>query len=117
MRTLAQLLKSLADETRLKMLVLLAEHGELCVCDFEGVLGISQSASSRHLRRLYQAGLVDHRREGVWVYYLLRDDLDEAHQGLIAAVRALVDEDQRQALQTSHAAWLSSKRDQGACSP
>ena len=116
MRTLAQLLKSLADETRLKMLVLLSEHDELCVCDFEGVLGISQSASSRHLRRLYQEGVVDHRREAVWVYYRLRDDLDEDHQGLLTAVRALVDESEHQVLRASLTAWLSQKEDQGACS-
>ncbi len=52
MRGLAQVFRALADETRLEMLALVMSHGELCVCDLEQVLGISQSKSSRHLRYL-----------------------------------------------------------------
>ncbi len=62
----------LADEARLKMLWLLFNHRELCVCDFMEVLGITQSKASRHLRILYRAGLVTDRRDGLWVYYALR---------------------------------------------
>jgi ArsR family transcriptional regulator, arsenate/arsenite/antimonite-responsive transcriptional repressor len=42
---------------------------ELCVCDIMGVLGITQSKASRHLRYLFNAGLVTDRREGLWMYY------------------------------------------------
>jgi ArsR family transcriptional regulator, arsenate/arsenite/antimonite-responsive transcriptional repressor len=61
----------LADEARLKMLWLLFNHRELCVCDFMEVLGITQSKASRHLRILYRAGLVADRRDGLWVHYAL----------------------------------------------
>jgi ArsR family transcriptional regulator len=115
MRDLAQLFKALADETRLKMLVLLAESGELCVCDFEALLEISQSASSRHLRRLYQEGLVDHRREAVWVYYRIRDNLEEDRQTLLQAVRGLVDEAERRALLEALQTWLARKQVEDAC--
>ena len=71
MKKEAQLFKSLADETRLKILWLLMEKGELCVCDIMGVLGITQSKASRHLRYLYHLGWVNDRREGVWMNYRL----------------------------------------------
>ena len=71
MKKEAQLFKSLADETRLKMLWLLMGREELCVCDIMGVLGITQSKASRHLRYLYHLGWVNDRRDGVWMNYRL----------------------------------------------
>ncbi len=72
MKDTAEFFAVLADEARLKMLWLLSNHRELCVCDFMEVLGITQSKASRHLRILYRAGLVTDRRDGLWVYYALR---------------------------------------------
>jgi ArsR family transcriptional regulator len=69
MKKAAQLFKALADETRLKILWLLMGQDELCVCDIMGVLGITQSKASRHLRYLFNASLVTDRREGLWMYY------------------------------------------------
>ena len=71
MKTEAQLFKSLADETRLKILWLLMAREELCVCDIMGVLSITQSKASRHLRYLYHLGWVTDRRAGVWMNYRL----------------------------------------------
>ena len=71
MKTQALFFKALADETRLQILWLLIEEEELCVCDIMRVLGITQSKASRHLRYLYNVGLVSDRREGVWMYYRL----------------------------------------------
>lgn len=71
MKNEARLFKSLADETRLKILLLLMGEDELCVCDIMRVLGITQSKASRHLRYLYHLGLVGDRREGLWMYYSL----------------------------------------------
>jgi ArsR family transcriptional regulator len=65
----ARFFKSLADETRLQILWLLMIKEELCVCDIMGVIGITQSKASRHLRYLYNLGLVTDRREGLWMYY------------------------------------------------
>jgi ArsR family transcriptional regulator, arsenate/arsenite/antimonite-responsive transcriptional repressor len=71
MKETAAFFKVLADEARLKMLWLLFNHTELCVCDFIEALAITQSKASRHLRILYRAGLVTDRREGLWVYYAI----------------------------------------------
>jgi ArsR family transcriptional regulator, arsenate/arsenite/antimonite-responsive transcriptional repressor len=71
MKKQAQFFKGLADETRLKILWLLLQKEELCVCDIMEVLKITQSKASRHLRYLYNLGLVSDRREGVWMNYRL----------------------------------------------
>jgi len=70
MKKTAQLFKALCDETRLRILALLT-HGELCVCDLMATLDLPQSTVSRHLAYLRNAGLVEDRRQGVWMYYHL----------------------------------------------
>lgn len=63
-----EIFKALGDETRLRILNILAS-GELCVCDIMEVLSLPQSKVSRHLALLRHAGLVIVRKEGLWVYY------------------------------------------------
>ena len=68
MKNTSRLFKALADETRLRILSLLTE-GELCVCDLMELLKLPQSTVSRHLAYLKNAGWVEDRRAGVWMYY------------------------------------------------
>ena len=68
----AQLLRALADETRLRIVNLLS-RGELCVCDIVKILDAPQSKISRHLATLRHAGLVIGRREGAWMHYSLTE--------------------------------------------
>lgn len=70
---LSELFKVLADETRTKILYLLA-HQELCVCDLADTLEMSMPAISHHLRLLRAMRMVKYRREGKMVYYSLGDD-------------------------------------------
>jgi ArsR family transcriptional regulator len=70
MKKTARLFKALSDETRLRILALLTA-GELCVCDLMAVLELPQSTVSRHLAYLRNTGLVEDRRQGVWMYYRL----------------------------------------------
>lgn len=63
--------KCLADELRLKTLMLIARHDELCVCDLTDALAQSQPKVSRHLAQLRKAGVLSDRRQGQWVYYRL----------------------------------------------
>jgi ArsR family transcriptional regulator len=86
MRHLADTFKALSDETRLQMMALLLENEELCVCDFVGALGLTQSKASRHLRYLYNAGLLKDRREGVWIHYRLSPDLSPEQTILVEAL-------------------------------
>jgi len=72
---LETLFKALADDTRLRILGLLL-GGEICVCDIHETLKIPQSKTSRHLAYLRRAGLVDARREGLWIRYRLAQPAD-----------------------------------------
>jgi len=65
------LFKNLSDETRLSIVMLLREAGELCVCEIIGVLNESQPKISRHLAMLRETGLLMDRRDGKWIYYRL----------------------------------------------
>ena len=76
MKKTARLFKALSDETRLRILALLTA-GELCVCDLMAVLDLPQSTVSRHLAYLRNAGLVEDRRQGVWMYYRLATPASE----------------------------------------
>ncbi|WP_406666750.1 metalloregulator ArsR/SmtB family transcription factor [Gallaecimonas sp. GXIMD1310] len=69
--------KCLADDTRLKCLLLLTQLPELCVCDLQAVLQLSQPKVSRHLRQLHSCGLLADERRGKWVYYRLHPELPE----------------------------------------
>ncbi|MBN1611897.1 MAG: metalloregulator ArsR/SmtB family transcription factor [Polyangiaceae bacterium] len=88
MRDAAQFFRVLADEARLKMLWLLFNHRELCVCDIMAALEITQSKASRHLSTLRHADLVTDRKEGLWSYYALRpveDAMVREHLELLQA--------------------------------
>lgn len=67
-------LAALGDETRLKMVRLLAGHEALCVCELQAAFDLGQPTISHHLRILREAGLVDVIRRGTWAYYSLRRD-------------------------------------------
>ncbi len=77
-----QLLRALADETRLRILALLARR-ELCVCQIAEVLDIGQSKASRHLAHLRNARLVSDRREGPWIYYSLAEADGDLHRRML----------------------------------
>jgi len=70
---LASLFKALGDPTRAKIMFALSRQ-ELCVCDLQAVLNMSQSAVSHQLRLLRNLRLVKYRREGKMVYYSLDDE-------------------------------------------
>lgn len=72
MKKTSRIFKTLSDETRLRIISLLS-NGELCVCDLMAALDLPQSTVSRHLATLRNTGLVEDRRQGVWMYYRLTD--------------------------------------------
>lgn len=72
---MASLLKACADQTRLRLINLLAAEGEVCVCHLVDVLGTNQPKVSRHLAYLKRAGLVSDRKDGLWVHYRLSETL------------------------------------------
>lgn len=70
MREFMNVTKALADESRIRLLFALRD-GELCACQLVEFLALAGSTVSKHLSVLYQAGLVEMRKESRWVYYSL----------------------------------------------
>ncbi len=81
----SELMKALADPTRLTMLASLWKaDGPICICDFTGGLELTQPTISHHMAKLKEAGLVDSEKRGIWIYYRLRDKLPPATRRLLA---------------------------------
>ncbi len=76
--------KQLADDTRLKMLLLIHLEKELCVCELTAALDLSQPKVSRHLAQLKSFGVLSDRRDGKWVFYSLCNALSAEYQNIIA---------------------------------
>lgn len=62
-------LKAFADPVRLRLLNLLSDDREVCVCHLHEALELPQPTVSRHLAYLRKTGLVSGRKEGLWVHY------------------------------------------------
>ncbi len=90
MRNIANIVKSLEDETRLRIMALLLDAEELCVCDFMAVLQLPQSTVSRHLANLKNAGWLSDRRNGVWIHYSLAQDLSPIHRTFVSTLRTIL---------------------------
>jgi DNA-binding transcriptional ArsR family regulator len=94
MRDFLNITKALADENRLRAVMAL-QDGELCVCQITEFLGLAMSTVSKHLSILYQAGLVDARKEGRWMYYSLagKEAPNAAREGVAWVRRSLARSD------------------------
>lgn len=90
----SRLFKCLADETRLRVMLLILREGELCVCELTSALQVSQPKMSRHLAELRLCGLLQDRRQGQWVYYRLPPALPEWVQQVLETTS------------TANAGWL-----------
>ena len=72
MKDFIKVMKALSDPNRVKILKLLQQK-TMCVCELQGAIQISQPSVSKHLKLLEEAGLVDYKKEGLWVNYYLAD--------------------------------------------
>jgi len=93
MRALVRAMKTLSDETRLRILSLLLER-ECCVCEVMQALDISQSTASRSLGVLYDAGFLKVRREGQRSYYSIIDGPHDFYLELVDVVRKALEGNQ-----------------------
>ena len=86
MKNEAGIFKALADETRLRILLLLLD-GELCVCEIIAALELPQLTASHHLAYLKRTGWVSDRKQGVWMYYRLENSVKRLHKPLTTILR------------------------------
>ncbi|MFO7731577.1 MAG: metalloregulator ArsR/SmtB family transcription factor [Spirochaetia bacterium] len=73
MRDIVEELKTLADQTRLRILSLLWEAEDLCGCEIERILDMKQSNTSRQLHRLHSAGYLTSYKKAQWSHYQIAD--------------------------------------------
>ena len=109
---LIQFFKALSDPTRLQITALLLWERELCVCDIENILDLSQSKASRHLRYLLHSGLLTFTRKDKWVYYALNKDMNENRKKLIKLYNKILKEDEWKDLRTKYNDWSASGSNQ-----
>lgn len=85
--TPASFFKSLTDHTRLRIMMLLEDEGELCVCELVEALQESQPKISRHLAQLRSSSVLGDRRQGQWIFYRLHDDLPTWAKHVVTSTR------------------------------
>ncbi len=77
MKKILNILKALSDVNRLRIICLLYKKSGLCVCEIRQIIGLSQPTISLHLKKLEDADLISHTKDGLWVNYFLSENLDE----------------------------------------
>ena len=85
LRKLAAVSRALSDETRLRILNLLVERGETCVCEIMETLATTQSNVSFHLTVLKNAGLIADEKIGKWMFYSINLKALEQHLATFGA--------------------------------
>ena len=73
----SQIFKACADESRIRILHLIFENGEMCITDLEKILEFTQAKTSRHLIYLKNSGILSFRRYNHWVFYQIKDEVYE----------------------------------------
>lgn len=91
-RGVDQMFRAFSDRTRLRILHLLKDHGEVCVGDLVAIIRAPQTTVSRHLAYLRRAGLVRVRKEGLWKHYSLAPAEGRFHRGLLQCLSGCFDE-------------------------
>ncbi len=85
---LSYVLGLFGNDVRFKILYLLNEESELCVCDLSDILDMNVSAISQHLRKLKDGTIVDHRKEGQTYFYYLKTDYHLLLESLFNMVKS-----------------------------
>jgi len=111
----SEILQALADPTRLRLLNLLTQAVEICVCELVDALKIPQYKVSRHLSILASTGWVDDRRAGKWIYYRISRNLRPYQMALLKALRQMRDEREDFRLDEARAARRLESRRGGVC--
>lgn len=78
---MVDIFRSLSEESRLRILSLLMEN-EMCVCEIESCLNMTQSNVSRHLTVLKQSGILEYNKKAQWAYYQINEKFIKEHSDL-----------------------------------
>ena len=114
MRKLLAATKAFSDPTRIRVILAL-RHEELCVCELCDALDVVQSTLSTHLQYLRQAGLVQTRNEGKWVYYALTKDFARVATSLCKLHQQELEADAQLRSDAANLKKRLALRDEGSC--
>mgnify|MGYP006292357435 CR=1 FL=1 len=89
---LIKIFKVLSGENRLRIINLLLNN-ELCVCELEVLLDLSQSNVSRHLRKIKNIGILDYSKDAQWIYYKVSDQFIKNNKDLISYLKKKFNEE------------------------
>ena len=78
---MVEIFKALSEESRLRILVLLMER-EMCVCEIEACLNMTQSNASRHLMALKSCGILVSCKKAQWTYYQMNEEFKKENKEL-----------------------------------
>jgi len=87
LKTYLKVMKALSDRNRVRIIKML-QRREMCVCEMQAALELSQPSVSKHLKILEEAGLVESRKDGLWVNYRLPDKADSPYAAHMHSVLA-----------------------------
>lgn len=90
---ITKVLKALADENRVRILNLLSEKEDLCVCEIREIIGLSQPTISSHLKTLENNGLVTFRKDGKWVNYSINPYSDTETKQILESIFEVIRKD------------------------
>jgi ArsR family transcriptional regulator, arsenate/arsenite/antimonite-responsive transcriptional repressor len=73
----SQIFKALSDESRVRILHLIFQNGEMCISDLELILEFTQAKTSRHIIYLKNSGMLSTRKQDQWVFYSIKEEVSE----------------------------------------
>lgn len=82
-RKITKILKALSDENRLRIVCLLFYKSGLCVCEIQEIIGLSQPTISFDLKKLEEAEIISYSKSGLWVNYVINENLDANLKNII----------------------------------
>lgn len=93
----AQIFLACSDTSRLRILTLILNHGEMCITDLERILEFTQTKTSRHLIYLKNSGILTTRKHNQWVFYQIKDEVMDIIKQIIQFLGrdAVLQNDQR----------------------
>ena len=93
MKSFIKVMKALSDPSRVKIIKAL-QHKQMCVCELREALGLAQPTVSKHLKILEECGLVEYRKDGLWVDYYLADGKSSPYAAsLLGSLRQWLEDD------------------------
>jgi len=95
LKKITKILKALADESRIRITVLLKKRNGLCVCEITEIIGLSQPTISSHLKKLQDAEIITYSKDGLWVKYSLDENMEKEIEQFLDSIVQILGEDER----------------------